>query len=348
MAGDEGGRTPRRPSLKTPPFSHWRDKYQLQTVFVYNLCSNSEFVVCSIQSHVSDLLFCVVLYLGILVDSLCFMIRCSSGKTATKEFTRIEPACSGSLGYPWLKINVSMIRYMRSPVHIHIYEVINGLKTPGVNFKGKWIKEFIKTTFQDIVADEFKKIKDSSLDEISGMTVDDALWEYDGLHTAYQGECEEILLEMQRIFYEDLRTEPATREYCFTNFFENMKLISLVSEEGIYIKNWEDEEDEYLARAVYEHMKLSDEQEHKVMWCPICTQGQLQDKYCLIFCTLCEFKLNRDDEVTMDLLENRLVEVHAEHLDRGCRLKPKFCMKTIGLTALYIECQGCGTFEVVI
>lgn len=74
-----------------------------------------------------------------------------------------------------------------------------------------WVQEFIKTTFQDIVADEFKKIKDSSLDEISGMTVDDALWEYDGLHTAYQGECEEILLEMQRIFYEDLRTEPATR-----------------------------------------------------------------------------------------------------------------------------------------
>lgn len=50
----------------------------------------------------------------------------------------------------------------------------------------------------------------------------------------------------------------------------------------------------------------------------------------------------------MDLLENRLVEVHAEHLDRGCKLKPKFCMKTIALTALYVECQGCGTFEVVI
>lgn len=54
-------------------------------------------------------------------------------------------------------------------------------------------------------------------------------------------------------------------------------------------------------------------------------------------------------QVTMDLLENRLAEAHAEHLDRGCRLKPTFCMKTIfGLTALYIECQGCGTFEVVI
>lgn len=37
----------------------------------------------------------------------------------------------------------------------------------------------------------------------------DELWEYSGLQDAYQGECEEILLEMQRIFYEDLRREPA-------------------------------------------------------------------------------------------------------------------------------------------
>ena len=52
------------------------------------------------------------------------------------------------------------------------------------------------------------------MDESSGILtsgsaeVDDALWQYDGLHTAYQGECEEILLEMQMIFYEDLRAEP--------------------------------------------------------------------------------------------------------------------------------------------
>ena len=55
------------------------------------------------------------------------------------------------------------------------------------------------------------------MDESSGILtsgsaeVDDALWQYDGLHTAYQGECEEILLEMQMIFYEDLRAEPIAR-----------------------------------------------------------------------------------------------------------------------------------------
>ncbi|KAL6978941.1 hypothetical protein U1Q18_020620 [Sarracenia purpurea var. burkii] len=197
-------------------------------------------------------------------------------------------------------------------------------------------QEFIKSTFQDIVDDEFKKIKDISIDEKSGIItsaheVDDPLWEYDGLHSAYEGECEEILLEMQRIFYEDLQTEPTTRE------------------QGIYIKTWEDEEDEYLARVVFEHMKLNDEQEHQVIWCPICKQGQLQENYFLIYCTLCEFELCRGSEVTMYLLQNRLAEAHAEHLDRGCRLKPKFCIKTrFDLTALYIECEDCGTFEVVI
>ncbi|GMP90064.1 hypothetical protein CsSME_00041361 [Camellia sinensis var. sinensis] len=121
------------------------------------------------------------------------------------------------------------------------------LRLPEANDRSLSDKEFIKSTFQDIVADEFKKINDSSMDEnfeilSSTPEVDDAIWEYEGLHTAYQGECEEILLEMQRIFYEDLRTEPTRRE------------------EGIYIKTWEDEEDEYLARAVYEHMQLNDKQ----------------------------------------------------------------------------------------
>uniref|UniRef100_A0A5B6ZCI5 Putative RPA-interacting protein B n=1 Tax=Davidia involucrata TaxID=16924 RepID=A0A5B6ZCI5_DAVIN len=147
-------------------------------------------------------------------------------------------------------------------------------------------KDFIKSTFQDIVTDEFKKIKDSSLNDYlgtltSGPQGDDALWEYDGIHTAYQGECEEILLEMQRIFYEDLRMEPSRRE------------------PESCIGTWEDEEDEYLARAVYEHLRLNNEQAHKVVWCPICKQGELQENCCHIYCTLCELKLNKDNEMSI-------------------------------------------------
>lgn len=54
-------------------------------------------------------------------------------------------------------------------------------------------------------------------------------------------------------------------------------------------------------------------------------------------------------QLTLDFLRDRLAEVHMEHLDRGCRLKPRFCIKTkFNLTALYIVCEGCDTFEVVI
>ncbi|GAV68408.1 hypothetical protein CFOL_v3_11911 [Cephalotus follicularis] len=188
-------------------------------------------------------------------------------------------------------------------------------------------KDSIRCAFQDIVSDELKKIRDSSLSDhldviTSAPEVIDMLWEYDGLHDAYQGECEEMLLEMQRMFYEDLRAEPTKEEP------ENQ------------IETWEDDEDEYLARAVYEHMKLKDEQVNKKIWCPICTQGELLENHRLMYCSLCDLQLNKDTEVSLDVLRDRLAGAHAEHLDRGCRLKPKFCMETkFGLTALYVFCE---------
>jgi hypothetical protein len=54
-------------------------------------------------------------------------------------------------------------------------------------------------------------------------------------------------------------------------------------------------------------------------------------------------------QINLDVLQIRLGGAHDEHLDRGCRLKPKFCIETrFGLTALFIVCQDCSTFEVVI
>ncbi|GMY14090.1 hypothetical protein FCV25MIE_09329 [Fagus crenata] len=196
-------------------------------------------------------------------------------------------------------------------------------------------KDFIQSAFEDIISDELKKIEDSSLNDClnsptSAPEAKDVLWEYDGLHNVYQGECEEILLEMQRIFYEDYRAEPT------------------IKEPHGHIETWEDEEDEYLARAVYEHMKLNDEQVREKIWCPICKQGELLENCRLIYCTLCELQLNKDNEVNLDFLRVRLAEAHAEHLDQGCKLKPKFCMETrFALTALYICCTGCNMFEVV-
>ncbi|KAJ8559259.1 hypothetical protein K7X08_000027 [Anisodus acutangulus] len=112
-------------------------------------------------------------------------------------------------------------------------------------------KDLIKSSLEDIVSDEIQKFKHSyqseSFDNSKfSLALDDTIWEYNGLHEAYQGDCEEMLLEMQRIFYEDLRMEETK-----------------VQDSN---ETWDDEEDEYLARAVYEHMNLN-EKGGKEVWC---------------------------------------------------------------------------------
>ncbi|XP_010679037.1 uncharacterized protein LOC104894487 isoform X2 [Beta vulgaris subsp. vulgaris] len=204
-------------------------------------------------------------------------------------------------------------------------------------------QESIKSAFEGIVSDELKKIKnqysDSSEFPSSLSGEDDVLWEYDGTQTANKGECEEILLEMQRIFYEDIRLELSEKGM--------LHPLAKEAEESIIL---EDEEDEYLASAVNEYMQLNDRKSWKEqIWCPVCKKGELQENEHLIYCNLCHLKLNRGDEVNLSLLRDRLAEAHEEHLDRGCRSKPKFCIETVfDLTALYIQCQLCATFEIVI
>lgn len=91
------------------------------------------------------------------------------------------------------------------------------------------LQDLIKSAFQDIVSAELEKIKESSLDEnvrssTSVPEANDMLWEYDGLTNVYQGDCEEILLEMQRIFYEDLTIHPTRKEGEKVGAFFSMKL----------------------------------------------------------------------------------------------------------------------------
>lgn len=74
------------------------------------------------------------------------------------------------------------------------------------------VQEIINSAFQDIVSDELKKIEDSSRNLSGNQTVtrdcDDILWEYEeGLKGVYEGDSEEILLEMQKMFYKDLLSE---------------------------------------------------------------------------------------------------------------------------------------------
>lgn len=94
-----------------------------------------------------------------------------------------------------------------------------------------FVQDLVKYDFQGIVSDELKNLKESSQSYSSKISnsvpcSDDLLWDYNGLHNAYQGECEEMMLEMQRIFYEDLRVE-STRQGKQQFFFLTMIQIFL-------------------------------------------------------------------------------------------------------------------------
>ncbi|CAN8236754.1 unnamed protein product [Cochlearia groenlandica] len=195
-------------------------------------------------------------------------------------------------------------------------------------------KEIINSAFKDIVSDEVKKIGDSS----RANHEDDMLWEYEGLKHDYVGDSEDILLEMQRIFYKDLLLSDD---------------IVGDNEDDSSISNWEDEEDDYLAGLVSQHMLLKsehEEQQDRQIWCPICKQGELMENFRHIYCNMCELRLNKDgEEVNLSIMRERLAEAHGEHLERGCRLKPKFSVHChYNLKALYIKCEACNTFEVVV
>ncbi|OAY73926.1 RPA-interacting protein B [Ananas comosus] len=191
-------------------------------------------------------------------------------------------------------------------------------------------KEIVESTFRNIVSDELQKIKELSVSGKQEREID-VIWEYNGppVVNTTETESEELLLEMERLLYEDLREELIRREL---EVFE--------------------EEDAYLAREVFEHMQLNDTQvaQNDKVWCPICKQGVLHETHHLIFCSNCKLRLDLGtDKVNFDYLRDRLAEAHLEHLDRGCKAAPKFCMETkFGLTALYIQCLACDTFDIVL
>lgn len=76
----------------------------------------------------------------------------------------------------------------------------------------------MESTVREIVSDELHRFRTSALSGCSEIPTSTAkvdedmmLWEYDGLHTASHFECEEVMLELQRMFYEDIRVNQTHR-----------------------------------------------------------------------------------------------------------------------------------------
>ncbi|KAJ8510962.1 hypothetical protein OPV22_001396 [Ensete ventricosum] len=194
-------------------------------------------------------------------------------------------------------------------------------------------EDIMESTLREIVSDELQKMQPCLVENERNIISknNDVIWEFDGLHLENSTETasEELMLEMQRLLYEDLREELIRKEL---EFFEK--------------------EDEYLAQAVLENMNLNDNQnaENDKVWCPICKRGELRENRHTICCTNCNFRFDLGlDKLNLNFLKDRLGEVHMDHLNRGCKATPSFCMRAMfNLNALFIQCEVCDTFEIVI
>ncbi|KAK3135553.1 hypothetical protein QOZ80_5BG0420300 [Eleusine coracana subsp. coracana] len=128
---------------------------------------------------------------------------------------------------------------------------------------------------RNIISDELQKLKHS----VEGKEDQemDLIWEYQEPPVAWPAESdgEDVLLEMERLLYEDLREESIRKEL-----------------EAL------DEEDAYLAQAVFEHMQLNDMEAsgNAKVWCPVCKQGELRDTHNLIYCTSCMLRLDLGED----------------------------------------------------
>ncbi|KAK3138754.1 hypothetical protein QOZ80_5AG0373000 [Eleusine coracana subsp. coracana] len=149
---------------------------------------------------------------------------------------------------------------------------------------------------RNIISDELQKLKHSA-EEKEDQEMD-LIWEYQEPPVAWPAEIggEDVLLEMERLLYEYLREESIRKEL-----------------EAL------DEEDAYLAQAVFEHMQLNDMERsngcynrcqasgNAKVWCPVCKQGELRDTHNLIYCTSCTLRLDlREDKITLEFLQERL------------------------------------------
>jgi len=189
--------------------------------------------------------------------------------------------------------------------------------------------EKVESAVRNIISDEIEKLKQSN--EGKEDQEMDVIWEYQGPQAAEPAEVEseDILLEMERLLYEDIREEQIRKQL-----------------EAL------DEEDAYLAQTVFDHMQLNDNEaaETAKLWCPVCKRGDLREAHNLIYCTLCKLRLDLgEDKMMLEFLRERLANAHTDHFDRGCKSAPKFCLQTMfGLTALYIQCEECSTFDIVV
>ena len=91
------------------------------------------------------------------------------------------------------------------------------------------------------------------------------------INTNSSGSVSEDVLELEGQYYEDLRNKAMRQEL-----------------------DLQDQEDAYLARAVFEHMEVKERciSVDTKGWCPLCKQGQILQNHLNFYCTSCKYTWN--------------------------------------------------------
>ncbi|KAI5066973.1 hypothetical protein GOP47_0017501 [Adiantum capillus-veneris] len=196
-------------------------------------------------------------------------------------------------------------------------------------------REKASLAFSDILVDEIDRLRQRTNGEAPHAQSDpDAMiWEYEpseALSQLKNDDYEELMIAMQNILYDDLRTENEKRDSVLLEEFE---------------KSCE-QEDRALSMML-EQLQNSEEDE---VICPICKAGKLQQNQHLIFCSCGHLRLDvQHEKVNLHFLRKRLEELLQQHHDSGCQSQPVFCTDhRFSMTALYIQCSSCETFELVL
>lgn len=193
-------------------------------------------------------------------------------------------------------------------------------------------QEETKLAFSDILVDEIDRLKQRSNSKapLARNNPDAMLWEYEPSELLPNDDYEELMIAMQNILYEDLRTENQRRDSLLLEDFE---------------KSCEQED-----RALSTMLEQLQTSEGEGVICPICKAGKLQQNQHLIFCSCGHLRLDiQHEKVNLEFLRERLDELLQQHHDTGCKGQPVFCTDhRFSITALYIQCSSCETFELVL
>lgn len=195
-------------------------------------------------------------------------------------------------------------------------------------------KEVAGSAFSQIITEEIDRLQQTNgvQESFAGTDNDRMLWEYESPNALLeldQEDYEELMMAMESILHDELQTEREEKE-------------------AALLKEYEDScrQEENSLTSLLDQLQHGEEG----LLCPICKAGYLHQIQHVIYCSCGRLRLDvQNEKVNLNFLRGRLEEILQQHQDLGCKSQPVFCTENIfSVTALYMQCRSCDTFELVL